>query len=207
MKSFLTTLLLLLIVSFTNNFAQTTHDVTLGTMTFSPDDLTITLNDIVKWTNTGTLHNVVADDGSFTSGALSNLPWTFEHTFTTTGDFRYYCENHGGPNGFGMSGIIRVQPATGVDDEKIKLNYKLKQNYPNPFNPSTTIEYTIPKGSNVTLKIYNVTGILVRTLISEFQPVGNYIVEFDASGFPSGMYFYQLSTGDFISTKRMILLK
>ena len=188
-------------------FAQALHDVALVGMTFSPDELTITVNDTVRWTNNGGLHNVVADDNSFTSGPRSTSLWVFKHAFPNVGSFRYYCEGHGAPNGVGMSGIIHVNPPTGVNDKIVNLDYKLKQNYPNPFNPFTTIEYSIPQSGYITLKVYNVTGSVERVLISEFQPGGNYIVEFNSSDLPSGVYFYQLTAGDFISTKRMILLK
>jgi plastocyanin len=200
-------LLFVVSLSFNFIFAQAIHDVTLGSFTFSPDNLTITINDTVRWTNNGGLHNVVADDESFTSGVVSTSLWVFKHAFNTEGSFRYYCQQHGGPNGLGMAGIINVQPLTGVNNEVFNLDYKLKQNYPNPFNPSTTIEYTIAQGDYVILKIFNVTGSIEKVLISEFQPSGNYIVEFNASDLASGIYFYQLTSGEFISTKRMILLK
>ncbi|HSP87760.1 MAG TPA: T9SS type A sorting domain-containing protein, partial [Ignavibacteriaceae bacterium] len=159
------------------------------------------------WTNNGGLHNILADDNSFTSGSVSTSLWVFKHAFPNVGSFRYYCQEHGGPNGVGMAGVINVEAATGVNDEIFKLDYKLNQNYPNPFNPTTTIEYSIPQSSQVTLKVFNVTGSIEKVLISEFQPGGNYLVEFNSSDLASGVYFYQLSAGDFISTKRMILLK
>jgi len=207
MKSLLCTSLLVLSLAFNYSFSQTTHDVALESMTFNPADLTITVNDIVRWTNNGGLHNVVADDNSFTSGNTSTSLWVFEHTFDAEGVFRYYCSEHGALNGIGMAGIIRVEGTTDVNDDFAKMDYRLKQNYPNPFNPTTTIEYFISQNSFVTLKVYNVTGSLEKVLISEYQPGGNYIVELNASDLTSGVYFYQLKAGDFISTKRMILLK
>jgi len=207
MKSLIRTSLLVLSLAFSYNFAQAIHDVALGSMTFNPAQLTITVNDTVRWTNNGVLHNVLSDDGSFTSGAVSSSLWVFKHAFTTVGSFRYYCQEHGAPNGVGMAGIINVNSPIEVNDEVFKLDYKLKQNYPNPFNPSTTIEYSIPQSGYVTLKVFNVTGSVESVLISEFQPGGNYIVEFSSSDLSSGIYFYQLIAGDFISTKRMILLK
>ena len=189
------------------NFAQTLHDVALVGMTFSPKELTINVADTVRWTNNGGLHNVLADDNSFSSGSVSTSIWVFTHVFTTVGDFRYYCTEHGGPNGVGMAGIIHVEMATDVNDDIIKMDYNLKQNYPNPFNPSTTIQYSIPQGEFVTLKIYSVTGSLEKVLISEYQPGGNYIIEFNATDLTSGVYFYQLKAGNFVSTNRMVLLK
>lgn len=208
MKSLLRTALLVFLLFINYSFSQAIHDVTLiGMTSFNPASLTITVNDTVRWTNNGGLHNVVADDNSFNSGAVSNTIWVYKHAFPTIGSFRYYCSEHGGPDGIGMAGIINVESATGVDDEISKIDYKLKQNYPNPFNPSTIIEYTIPKSEYVTLKVFNITGSVEKVLISEYQPNGNYLIEFNASDLASGIYFYQLIAGDFVSTKRMTLLK
>ncbi|MCB0742968.1 MAG: T9SS type A sorting domain-containing protein [Ignavibacteriales bacterium] len=86
--------------------------------------------------------------------------------------------------------------------------FSLSQNYPNPFNPTTMIKYSIPAQSNVTLKIYDVLGSEVATLINnEVQSVGQYEVNFDASRLSSGIYFYTLNSGNFVQTKKMILLK
>jgi hypothetical protein len=85
--------------------------------------------------------------------------------------------------------------------------YSLGQNYPNPFNPSTTIEYSIPKNSVVSLKIYDMLGKEVATLTDRYQEAGTYIVNWNASHLSSGVYFYKLSAGSFIETKKMILSK
>jgi hypothetical protein len=97
-----------------------------------------------------------------------------------------------------------------VDDETPagSVNtYKLFQNYPNPFNPSTKISYSIPETDLVTLKVYDVLGNEVATLVSENKPVGSYEIEFDGSELTSGVYFYRLQAGSFIETKKMILMK
>lgn len=83
----------------------------------------------------------------------------------------------------------------------------LSQNYPNPFNPSTIISYQVPKSGLVTLKIYDVLGREVKTLVSKIQNPGKYKVKFDASNFASGLYLYRLSTNNFTTSKKMILLK
>jgi len=92
------------------------------------------------------------------------------------------------------------------------INYTLSQNYPNPFNPTTTISYSIkPNKSNssqyVELKIYNLLGSEIKTLVNIFQPTGNYNVEFNASELPSGVYYYNLRVDAFFETKKMILIK
>ena len=103
-----------------------------------------------------------------------------------------------------------------VEDENniIVDEFKLYQNYPNPFNPSTKIRFTItvplnlPQGETfVTLRIFDILGAEVGTLANEELPGGEYEVEFNASSLPSGVYFYQLRAGNFVETKKMVLLK
>lgn len=97
---------------------------------------------------------------------------------------------------------------TGVENTSIVvLDFKLFQNFPNPFNPSTTIEYQIPQISFVTLKIYDVLGNEIATLVNEQKPAGKYELEFDGNSLSSGIYFYQLQAGRFIETKKKILIK
>ena len=89
----------------------------------------------------------------------------------------------------------------------VSYEFNLSQNYPNPFNPSTKISWQLPIGNWQTLKIYDVLGNEVATLVDEYKPAGNYEIEWNASKYPSGIYFYQLKSENFIETKRMILLK
>lgn len=104
---------------------------------------------------------------------------------------------------------------TNVEELSESLNdFVLFQNYPNPFNPSTVISYQLPVGSNVTIRVYDVLGNEVATLIDEYKPMGSYEVEFNASLLPSGVYFYQLSvrtpaekTESYLETKKMTLIK
>lgn len=113
--------------------------------------------------------------------------------------------------------IDSITVITEIDDEIQKpLTFKLEQNYPNPFNPSTTISYSVPcVGARcivpVQLKVYDVLGNEVATLVEEFKPAGNYEIEFQSAvgskQLASGIYFYQLKAGDFVETKKMILLR
>jgi hypothetical protein len=98
-------------------------------------------------------------------------------------------------------------PFVGVDDNIIANNFNLEQNYPNPFNPSTTINYTIAERSTVSLKVYDVLGNEVANLVNTTQEAGKYDVTFNASGLSSGLYIYTLNTGNFTSSKKMMLLK
>ncbi len=86
-------------------------------------------------------------------------------------------------------------------------DYALAQNYPNPFNPVTIITYELPKEGMVTLKIFDILGNEVKTLVNEQKEMGSYTVQFDASSLASGTYVYQLRVNDFTSTKKMLLLK
>jgi hypothetical protein len=114
----------------------------------------------------------------------------------------YFLQN--GPN----ITSIEKEPST-------QINFSLSQNYPNPFNPVTKIKYSIPSVTLrqaqsdilVTLKVYDILGREVATLINDEKPAGEYEVEFDAANFPSGIYFYQLKAGNFVETKKLVLLK
>jgi len=83
----------------------------------------------------------------------------------------------------------------------------LFQNYPNPFNPSTRIQYTLSSTKFVTLKVYDVLGNEVATLVNDEVPSGSYEIDFNSDGLTSGIYFYKLTAGNFVQTRKMILLK
>ena len=85
--------------------------------------------------------------------------------------------------------------------------FELSQNYPNPFNPNTRIQYAITSNQFVSLKVYDILGNEVETLVNENKPTGNYEINFNASELASGIYFYKIQAGNFIKTKKMILLK
>ncbi|HXX65216.1 MAG TPA: T9SS type A sorting domain-containing protein, partial [Bacteroidota bacterium] len=85
--------------------------------------------------------------------------------------------------------------------------FELSQNYPNPFNPTTRISFTIPATAMVQLKVYNVLGQEVATLVNETMTNGSHTVTFDASKLASGVYLYKITAGNFVSTKKMVLLK
>jgi carboxypeptidase T len=113
-------------------------------------------------------------------------------------------------------GIFQYTIPTNIStDAEPVYNFSLEQNYPNPFNPSTKIKYTIPsviasgakQSQIVTLKVYDVLGNEVSTLVNEEKPAGSYEVEFNASNLSSGIYLYKLQAGSFVETKKMILLK
>ncbi|MCW8811250.1 MAG: right-handed parallel beta-helix repeat-containing protein [Ignavibacteriaceae bacterium] len=112
------------------------------------------------------------------------------------------------PQGSGFDiGSYEFTNATSVEEENIPESFKLFQNYPNPFNPSTNIGFRITDFEFVSLKVYNVLGNEVATLIEEEKPAGTYEVTWYAENLPSGIYVYQLITGKYLQTRKMILLK
>ncbi len=103
----------------------------------------------------------------------------------------------------GNSSAIGIQQI----GSEVPRTFELKQNYPNPFNPVTNIEFSIAKTRDVSLVIYNSIGQLVQTLVNQELKAGNYKYDFNASGLPSGSYYYRLTAGDFVRTNKMILIK
>ena len=110
-----------------------------------------------------------------------------------------------------ISGLeIRHQGSTGVENlsnGKVPTEYMLSQNYPNPFNPTTEIQFSIVERRFVSLKVYDMLGREVETLVNEQKSPGTYTIEWNASSFPSGIYFYRLQAGNFSETKKLMFLK
>ena len=131
----------------------------------------------------------------------ANNPFKFRFLTRTDGEIFM--------DGFYVDNIkISKYGVTDVEDsEQLPLEFALGQNFPNPFNPSTTISWQLAAGSDATLKIYDILGREVATLVDEYKPEGSYEVNFKAANLSSGVYLYKLQAGDFISTKKMILLK
>ena len=90
---------------------------------------------------------------------------------------------------------------------QVPIQFRLDQNYPNPFNPITTINYSIPKTGQITLKVYDVLGKEIATLVNEEESSGNYHIQFNANRLASGVYFYRLHSGNFVMTKKLLLMK
>jgi len=132
---------------------------------------------------------------------------------------RYYTQNNPSSIDFTVSifsnshffwtDSFTVPLITGITENETNLpmEYALRQNYPNPFNPKTTIKYEIPELSFVTLKVYDVLGNEIETLVNKEQPAGQYEIEFNSSSLSSGVYFYKLETENFGETKKMVLLR
>jgi hypothetical protein len=109
-----------------------------------------------------------------------------------------------------LSVLYNMLAVTPVEEQEVDLlpdTYSLEQNYPNPFNPTTTIQFSLPKSEDVTLKIYNLLGEEVKTLVEEYREAGKHSVQFSANSLSSGIYFYSLQAGSFNQVKKMILIK
>jgi uncharacterized delta-60 repeat protein len=118
----------------------------------------------------------------------------------------------GSGSGTGLYYFVTVKYIQGPNaveqtDETIPKDFALYQNYPNPFNPSTTIHFELPKETHVTLKVYNMLGQEMMTLVNENKDVGRYEVKFNASTLSSGVYYYRLVAGQFMETKKLILIR
>ena len=131
-------------------------------------------------------------------------------------DVVYLADLDAGVNVFGEGNLtdnplmwltVNLGPTAVGDDNTVPNQFTLEQNYPNPFNPSTTIKYTLAERTNVSLKVYDVLGNEVATLVNATQDVGAHQINFDAANLASGLYFYTIKAGNFTSTKKMMLLK
>jgi hypothetical protein len=153
--------------------------------------------------------NILIGNGATSSVKLFDSNGNYIEEFIPSGSGNLLT-----PNGI----VIRELNPSSVSGDEHTSNistFVLEQNYPNPFNPSTKIKFTIPsiiasvakQSQLVTLKVYNVLGKEVATIVSEELPAGEYEVEFDASNLTSGIYFYQLKAGSFVQTNKMIFLK
>ncbi|MDO8549899.1 MAG: T9SS type A sorting domain-containing protein [Ignavibacteria bacterium] len=96
---------------------------------------------------------------------------------------------------------------TSIEENQEITEYNLNQNYPNPFNPTTIISYQLAVGSHILLKVFDLLGKEVMTLVNEYKPAGFYTIDFKGSNLPSGIYFYKLQAGNYIETRKMVLTK
>lgn len=106
-----------------------------------------------------------------------------------------------------LSSFAQINQFTSIDNIEKPFTYQLKQNYPNPFNPSTIIEFNLAEASFVKLSVYSITGQVVKELVNDYKPSGNYKIDFNATDLPSGVYLYRLITDKFTETKKMLILK
>ncbi len=110
-------------------------------------------------------------------------------------------------SGFWANGDVAVTSVEEIEPITLPETFRLQQNYPNPFNPTTTIEFAVAKRSNVSLKLFDLLGREVATLVEEEMAAGEYMLQFEAAHLPSGIYFYTMKTDHFMASKKLTLLK
>ena len=171
-----------------------------------------------KWiegTNTCYISAATGASGVVKKSTNGGLNWTTMSTSGLTGithmEFKRVGTTVYGYAATGNGAILKVTDVvTGVNtiNSLIPSEFSLDQNYPNPFNPTTTINFSIPSASDVTLKVYDALGKEVNTLVNEYKTPGNYSADFTAtSNLSSGIYYYTLTAGNFIETKKLMLVK
>jgi hypothetical protein len=135
------------------------------------------------------------------SGTTTNTStYSFVDADVITDRYSYRLKQIDFDGSFEYSPVIEVEVSSPEE-------FTLEQNYPNPFNPATTISFSIPSGAVTSLKVYDIIGNEVATLVDEEKHAGVYEINFNASALSSGVYFYQLTAGGFIQTQKMVLLK
>ncbi len=120
---------------------------------------------------------------------------------------KFYIYSNSIYNGVYEVDVSGIGLYTNVQEETAPSSFELYQNYPNPFNPSTSIQFSIPKSDNVTLKVYDILGREITTLINEYKQSGTYETKFNATNLASGIYFYTINSGSTFITKKMILIR
>ena len=206
----------IVVLAISGNISQPSYNSTTpgcsgsGCHTFQDGIVSVSVNDLqVQITVSGTSGKVAGElvDGSGTVVDVNN--GTNSNPFTLTAPIAgNYTVNAGHKSPLVWDSASVNITLTGVqENHSHPAEYKLYNNYPNPFNPSTTIKYSIPEASFTSIKIYDVVGNEVSSLVNENKPAGLYEVEFNASNLSSGIYYYVIQVGSFRETKKMILLK
>ncbi|MCX6135263.1 MAG: T9SS type A sorting domain-containing protein [Ignavibacteriales bacterium] len=152
-----------------------------------------------------TFATTVVDDTTLTTTSKSVTGLALNTTYY----WRVRSKNAAGYSAYSSARSFKTIRTTAVEklDGLVPSDFVLSQNYPNPFNPATTIQYSLPASGMVTLRVYDVLGKIVFELVNQYQAAGNYLVKVNAQNLPSGMYLYELRSGAFVQTKRMILEK
>ena len=134
--------------------------------------------------------------------------WTVPDPATNAGRIRIVQNNTSGMDYEDTSGAFTVTSTTGTNETgRVERSFRILPAYPNPFNPETNIRFEIPDRQFVSLRVYNLLGQVVKTLVDGVRPPGDYAVRFDASNLASGIYMYRLQSGNLVETRRLVLLR
>ncbi|MGB5892981.1 MAG: T9SS type A sorting domain-containing protein [Ignavibacteriaceae bacterium] len=184
-----------------------------GCHTQLPGIVSVVANGLdVEVTVSGTTSSVAGElvDASGTVVAVNNSTSNNPFTLTVPSEGTYLVNaGYKDPDPRSWDSVSVVIALTGVGDNTTEpmLTYKLYSNYPNPFNPSTKIKYSVAENTFVSLKIYDVAGSEVASIVNRVQAAGEYEINFNAGSLTSGVYIYKIQAGDFVQTKKMILMK
>lgn len=204
--------LILIILVCSSKVFSTTHNVSASDFSFSPANINVIVGDTVKWTRLNGTHTTTCDGTSGTTRPSGADAWNaaldagspvFVYVITVPGIYHYVCTPHA-PS---MAGNINAIESSISQLTEFVTRFELSQNYPNPFNPTTNINFSIPGSANVTLKIYNDLGQELITLINGNLNSGSYKVDWNATEYTSGVYYYKIQAGEFIQTRKMLLIK
>jgi hypothetical protein len=203
------------ILNHTYSFYNSTHYQSYAGVMFQRDNIL----QPSSWMDTerNYYHNLTNSNGD-SLVELSEKSLAFNTTLYPDGDYRIIVEVYDEMGNFDIDSMdvkIKNVPVGAENESDKNYSFILEQNYPNPFNPTTKIKFTIPTVETrhasslqmVTLKVYDVLGNEIATLVNEDKPAGEYEVEFNGSELTSGIYFYKLTTGEFSQTRKMILIK
>ncbi len=182
-----------------------TNSTINGTVTLDGNPPNMNLEIFANVSDTGYVRTFTDFDGNYSLN-VSNRLYNYEISVSQLSSeyIGYSITAHPGDTNVNFNFTV-----TDVEQDQsgIPSDFSLSQNFPNPFNPSTVISYNLKETGKVQLKVFNVLGNEVKTLVNEEKPAGNYEVTWNAVNLPSGIYFYQLQAGSFIDTKKMVLLK
>ncbi len=184
-------------ITVKNVIANFSADVTMGKAPLTVSFTDSSLGEIDSWL-------WKFGDGLTSTAQNPSHVYTSGDSFTVT----LFVRNSNGSNTMVKTNYIIVDHPTSIDDmAEIPKKFDLLPNYPNPFNPQTTIRFAVPKKSFVKISIYDINGKLVSNLFSGIKSPGNYAITWNASGFPSGMYFIKMDTDTYSSVRKCILVK
>lgn len=196
-------------IIITTSLLSTIRVINVANFTFNPANLpTVFVGDTLKWQwqngeHTTTSLEIPAGAQPWNQ-ALNMSSQTFIYVVAVSGSYHYKCTPHfPGMEGFFTANVIGITPIQG----EIPSKNELEQNYPNPFNPVTQIRFDIPRSTFVKLTVMNLLGQEVEILTSGQLSAGSYVADWNASEYPSGVYFYRLSAENYTDTKKMILIK
>ena len=204
------------------SIARTTNGGTTWSIVNTNTGITSSQFSSCKWiplTNVCYVAGGLGSGGVIAKSTDAGLTWTTMTTAAITGIahmefYTTYTTDGITTYGYAVAGdgsvikLVDVLTGAGNNSGIIPTEYKLEQNFPNPFNPSTTIKFSIPTASHVTLKVYNALGKEIASILDDFRQAGEYSEGFAAtSGLTSGIYFYKLTAGDFTDTKKMLMIK